>query len=168
MNGNIPDESGLSPRQKKALTLFFSGYNCAQAVFGALADLAGLGERDALRIASSFGGGMARQRETCGTVSAAALALGYLYGYDQPDRELCRAHYALVSAFCNRFRAENGSLSCAELLRLTAEKVARDRADSTPTPRSADFYSKRPCARLVVSSVGILEELLREKKIATP
>ncbi|MBQ7170682.1 MAG: C_GCAxxG_C_C family protein [Clostridia bacterium] len=167
MNEDKLTESGLSPREEKALSLFLSGYNCAQAVFAAFADLTGLGEKDALRIASSFGGGIARQRETCGSVSAAALTLGYLFGYDEPDRELCRAHYARVSAFCNRFREANGSLSCAELLSLAAKKAASDRADPTPTPRSPDFYGKRPCARLVVSSVEILETILREEEKKT-
>ncbi len=162
MNEDKLTKSGLSPREEKALSLFAAGYNCAQAVFAAFADLTDLGEKDALRIASSFGGGIARQRETCGSVSAAALTLGYLFGYDQPDRELCRAHYARVSEFCNRFREANGSLNCAELLSLTAKKVASDRADAAPTPRSPDFYTKRPCARLVLSAVEILEAMLRE------
>ena len=42
----------------KARALFLEGYNCAQAVVGAFADELGMTQRQAVRLASSFGGGM--------------------------------------------------------------------------------------------------------------
>ena len=44
----------------------------------------GLELDEAARIASSFGGGIGRMREVCGTLSAAALILGYARGYSDP------------------------------------------------------------------------------------
>lgn len=37
---------------------FLAGFNCAQAVFAAYCDVTGLPEETALRLSSSFGGGM--------------------------------------------------------------------------------------------------------------
>ena len=50
----------------------------------------------AARLASSFGGGMARMREVCGSVSGALMVLGLLKGYSDPkDPEAKKAHYHL-------------------------------------------------------------------------
>ena len=93
--------------------LFLKGYNCAQAVFCAFTDVTGYDLDTSARIASSFGGGLGRLRETCGAVSAAALVLGVALGYADPaDREAKKRHYALVREFAERFRALNGSISC--------------------------------------------------------
>ena len=59
---------------------FLKGYNCSQAVLLSFSDLTGLDEKVAMRLASSFGGGMGRMREVCGTVSAMLMVLGILYG----------------------------------------------------------------------------------------
>ena len=52
----------------RAEALFRQGYNCAQSVFAAFADLLDMEESYALRLASSFGGGVGRLREICGAV----------------------------------------------------------------------------------------------------
>ena len=54
--------------------LFRDGYNCAQAVLMAFADVTGLEPDTAARLASSFGGGLGRMREVCGAVSGASFA----------------------------------------------------------------------------------------------
>ena len=53
---------------------FLNGYNCAQAVLLAFSDLTKLDPDTARRIASGFGGGMARMREVCGAVSGMFMA----------------------------------------------------------------------------------------------
>ena len=67
-----------------AKQLFFKGYNCAQSVFCAYTDVTGYDIDTSARMASSFGAGLGRLRETCGVVSAAALVLGIVKGYDDP------------------------------------------------------------------------------------
>ena len=67
-----------------AKELFLKGYNCSQAVAYAFSDLTGMDIDASARMASSFGGGIGRLRETCGVVSAAALVLGIVRGYDAP------------------------------------------------------------------------------------
>ena len=87
-----------------AKQLFFKGYNCAQSVFCAFSDVTGYDIDSSARMASSFGGGMGRLRETCGVVSAAALVLGIVKGYDDPaDYDAKKRHYALIREFADRF-----------------------------------------------------------------
>ena len=43
---------------KKAYELFMAGYNCSQSVFAAFCDVTGVDEDTALRLSSSFGGGI--------------------------------------------------------------------------------------------------------------
>lgn len=140
-------------RAERAVALFEGGCNCAQAVFVAFADLCGMGEKAALRLSSSFGGGLGRQREVCGAVSGMCMVLGALYGYDDvEDPQLKKEHYARVQALCGAFKERYGSIVCRELL-------GAKRADSTPnpTPRDAEFYRTRPCARFVGAAAELLE-----------
>ena len=140
-------------RSERAIALFLEGCNCAQAVFVAFADLFGIEEKLALRMSSSFGGGLGRQREICGAVSGMCMAAGALYGYDDvKDPVKKAAHYALIQELCGKFREMYGSILCRELL-------GAKRADDSPnpTPRDAEFYRTRPCARFVGACADILE-----------
>ncbi len=139
-------------RSEKAVELFLNGCNCAQAVFVAFCDMFELDEALALRLSSSFGGGIGRQREVCGAVSGMCMALGALYGYDDVSAPAKKAeHYARLQALCGEFREMYGSIICRELL-------GAKRADDapTPTPRDAEFYRTRPCARFVGACADLL------------
>jgi hypothetical protein len=61
MDIGIP-ESGKS-RADYAVSLFQSGYNCAQSVFAAYADLFGMDQGTALKMSSAMGGGVGRMRD---------------------------------------------------------------------------------------------------------
>lgn len=141
-----------------ARELFLQGYNCAQAVFCAFSDVTGLDEKQSARLASSFGGGLGRLRETCGAVSAAAMVLGAACGYDTPgDYEAKKRHYALVRTFAKRFREKEESICCRELLEKAGLPV---QTGSDPEPRTQEFYQKRPCPRLIHEAAQILDEML--------
>lgn len=141
---------------KEAEALFRQGYNCAQAVFGAFAEEAGLDQAAALRLSSSFGGGLGRLREVCGALAGIEMALGCLYGYDTPETgKVKKEHYARVQALAERFRQEFGSILCREILK------GAD-ASPNPTPRSPEFYAERPCLRCVVRAAEILEAYMQE------
>ena len=143
-----------------ARSLFLEGYNCSQAVFCAFCDVTGLEIDVAARMASSFGGGLGRLREVCGTVSGAALVLGVARGYADPkDYAAKKAHYALVQEFARRFREKNGSIVCRELLR--GIQVTEGGA---PDARTEEYYRKRPCPNLAYCAAEILDELLRESE----
>ena len=146
----------------KARALFSEGYNCAQAVVGAFADELGMTQRQAARLASSFGGGMGGMRETCGAVTGMLMVAGLLFGYDSPaDDAGKKAHYAHVRALAEMFRAQHETLVCRELLAALPGKLEQD-----PLPRTPEYYKVRPCVRFVETAAGILERELKAEKEA--
>ena len=139
---------------EKAAELFYNGYNCAQAIMVAFADVTGLEEKYAAKMISSFGGGMGRLREVCGAVSGMLAVAGILYGYDDPtDDEAKHQHYELVQQLAGAFRAEAGSIICREIL-------DNPPSDPAPSPRTAQYYAERPCARLVYLAAKILDDYI--------
>ncbi len=148
-------------RAELAKTYFLKGYNCAQAVLCAFADIVKISEADAIKIASSFGGGMGRMREVCGTVSGMFIAAGMIfYDGENPSTKANSAQYAIVQELTKRFKEKNGSIICRELL-------LGINADSSPNAeaRTDGYYKKRPCADLCYDAAEILEEYLKENKI---
>ena len=143
-------------RELYAAKLFVEGYNCAQAVIMAFADVIGMDEKLCARLSSSFGGGMGRMREVCGAVSGMLMVAGLLYGYDTKDDDAAKKeHYARVQELAGKFGEEVGSIVCREILK-------NPPSDPNPTPRTAEFYKSRPCARMVVTAARILDEYIAE------
>ena len=66
----------MSEHSTIAKELFTKGYNCSQSVVLAFCDETGLDSETALKISSSFGGGMGRLREVCGAVSGMFIVAG--------------------------------------------------------------------------------------------
>lgn len=96
-------------RIEKAVELFKSGYNCSQSVVAAFADMYGFSQEQALRIASSFGGGIGRMRETCGAACGMFILAGLETGsVDAKDREGKSRNYRIVQELAAEFKAENG------------------------------------------------------------
>ena len=140
----------------KAAELFLSGYNCAQAVAVAFTDVTGLTEQQAAKMSSAFGGGMGRMREVCGAVSGMLMVLSYVYGYDTPGDDVSKKRlYGQVQELAAAFRAENGSIICREILK-------NPPSDPNPTPRTAEFYAKRPCTKMVMTAARLLEQFMEE------
>lgn len=132
-------------RREAAMANFMKGYNCSQAVMLAFADLLPIDESTLLKMASSFGGGMGRLREVCGSVSGIFMVAGLLYGYDGPETgEVKAEHYARIQVLAKRFEEKHGTIICREMLGLT---VRHD----TPVPeaRTKEYYKKRPCAEII-------------------
>lgn len=148
-------------RREKAENLFLEGYNCSQAVAIAFEDLHGISRGTIARLSSSFGGGMGRLREVCGSVSGMFMVAGLLYGYDDPKAKEEKAdHYARIQKLAEDFSTENGSIVCRELLGLTEKKQ-----EPTPEARTAEYYKKRPCKELVGMAAEIMENYIREYPI---
>ena len=147
----------------KARELFLEGYNCAQSVFCAFSDITGLDMETSARLASSFGGGLGRLREVCGTVSAAAMVLGIVMGYSDPkDVEAKKRHYVLVREFAQRFREAEGAIICRELLTKANIDSQTVRGGGDPGERTAEYYKKRPCPELAWKAAHILDIMLAE------
>ena len=138
----------------KAAELFMNGYNCAQAIAVAFSDVTGLDNHFSARMASSFGGGMGRMREVCGAVSGMLMVAGLLYGYDTPGDDVNKkAHYTLVQELAGKFLEQTGSIICREILK-------NPPSDPAPSPRTAEYYAQRPCARMVFTAAQILDEYI--------
>lgn len=145
-------------KREKAEKLFLEGYNCAQAVAGAYAEEMGMDFDTVVKTVSSFGGGMGRLREVCGTVSGMFFVAGALYGYDNPkDPAAKKEHYERIQLLAARFKAETGSIICRELLGSAGKNT-----DPTPGARTKEYYQKRPCAKMAGLAAGILEEYIAE------
>lgn len=148
-------------RVAKAVTLFKEGFNCSQSVVAAFADMYGFTREQALHISASFGGGIGRMRETCG----AACGLFLLAGLEKcavegKDRESKAANYALVQELAEEFKKRNGALRCADLLGLSKKEPIV----SVPEARTAQYYAKRPCVKMVEEAAKIWDEYLKKHR----
>ena len=147
----------MSEKADKAKELFKSGYNCSQAVLGVFCEELGLDFDTAMKISSSFGGGMGRMREVCGTVSGMFMAAGLAYSSSDSSAQNKTEQYKIVQELAKRFKDRNGSIICRELL-----QGIENSTTPTPSERTETYYKKRPCIELVGDSVEILEQYLKE------
>ena len=164
-------------RIQRAVELFMQGYGCCQSVVCAFADLYGLDEEMALRIAAGFGGGVGRMRMMCGTCSALVILAGLEKGQTRgEDREGKAACYQLVRQLLETFRQRNGSIICAELLqrktpqpplggetKLDGGSQLNTLEPCMPDERNAEYYRVRPCARKVESAARVFAEYLSNR-----
>lgn len=123
----------MSEKSDKAVELFRSGYNCAQAVLAVFCEELGMDLETAMKVSASFGGGMGRMKEVCGTVSAMFMAAGLAYAKPGNNAE----QYKIVQELAQKFKDKNETIICREL-------------------------AKTPCPNLVKDSVEILEEYIKE------
>ncbi len=147
--------------EKRATELFQEGYNCSQAVFLAFHDLYDMKLEDALKLSSSFGGGMGRLREVCGAVSGMFMVAGMLYGYSDPKIHTEKAqHYERIQFLAKAFEEQNRSIICRELLGL-------DKGKDNPVPekRTTEYYKKRPCVELVGMAAKIMDQYIQDNQL---
>lgn len=141
-------------RAERARNYFLGGYNCAQSVLLAYVDVTGIDKELASTMAAPFGGGMGRLREVCGTVSGMFMVAGFITPNSQPNDNVNKKRcYSMVQSLAEEFRLENGSIICRELLGLTQRKD-----DPSPSPRTEEYYQRRPCAEYVAIAARILGE----------
>ncbi len=145
---------------KKAGELFREGYNCAQSVFCAFSDELGFDFETALKLSSSFGGGMGRLREVCGAVSAMFMIAGLKYGYTTPNNdEIKGEHYSRIQELAARFKEKHGTIICRELLGLD---VKQD--NPIPSKRTEQYYKDRPCEDIIRDASEIIAEYISSTK----
>lgn len=145
-------------RREAAMANFMNGYNCSQSVVLAFKDLIPIDEAVLSRMASSFGGGMGRLREVCGSVSGMFMVAGILYGYDGPETGQVKAdHYARIQELARRFEEKHGTIICREMLGLSVRHDV-----PVPEARTAEYYKKRPCPEIIGDAAEILDEYIKE------
>lgn len=142
----------MENHEQIARKYFKDGYNCAQSVFLTYAQDFGLDKETALKLSSSFGGGMGRLREVCGAVSAMFMIAGLKNGYTENNNDDLKAkHYGLIQKLAKEFEKETGSILCRELLGL-------DGADNpVPSKRTEQYYKERPCEDFVALACRIID-----------
>jgi C_GCAxxG_C_C family probable redox protein len=143
-------------KPEKAVQYFTEGFNCSQSVFAAIAETHGFKKEAALKIASGFGGGIARLQKTCGAVTGAVMAIGYLHGNTQPDSAAEKEKtYTLIKEFINRFSKKHKSIECNALLGHSLE-TPEDRLKA----KELGLFDTI-CRNCVKDAVQIFEELHR-------
>ena len=153
----------LNERVARAVENFMAGYGCCQSVVAAFADLYGLDETMAKRVAAGFGGGVGRMRMMCGAASALVILAGLDKGQTEGvDREGKSACYKVVQELLAKSKEENGSLICAEILGLKGYEKAHN--SYIASARTAEYYKSRPCAAKVESAARIFANYLKEKE----
>jgi len=147
----------MSEKQEQAKDLFKQGFNCSQSVLGVFCEELGMDFDTAMKISLSFGGGMGRMREVCGTVSGMFMAAGLAFSNEKGSNKA--EQYKIVQELAKRFKDMNGSIICRELL-----DGIESSTSPIPSERTETYYKKRPCIELVGDAVGILEEFIKEQK----
>jgi len=138
MDFNIDDKVALAKR------LHSEGYNCAQSVALAYADVVGADPKLMARISFPFGNGMSGLREVCGCVSAAVLLSSF--AVPPVDGTSAAGNRQFVKQFAARFREENGEIVCRRLLGIE--------------PGSAK--PKKPCNEYVGFAARAIGEMLKQ------
>ncbi len=131
------------------------GFSCAQAILSTYAGQFNVGQKLALKIATAFGGGMARMGGTCGAVTGAFMLLSLKSGRTEVEDEQSKEDtYDLVGEFVRRFKEGNGTIVCRDLL-----------GYDIGTPEGLEAAENSTvftdlCPKLVRDAAEILEELL--------
>lgn len=147
-------------RVQRTIECFKEGFSCSQAVLSAFCEPLGLDRITALKIAQSFGGGMAHMGETCGAVTGAFMVIGLKHGRIRADDDLSKEKtYELVQEFVRKFRSEHGSIVCKELLGYDLSK--NNEAKEAQEKNLFDEF----CPKLVQTAAEILEGLLLSSEV---
>jgi C_GCAxxG_C_C family probable redox protein len=145
---NRANNYGQPERSMQLSELVNDGYmekedlNCAETMLYGADKVYDLGlDREGLKLAAGFGGGMGIEA-TCGALTGAVMVLGRIFardkGHDTPRlKELC-------AEFLEEYRSQMGSIDC---------KPLKDRY------RSEDLK----CLRVVLKSAEILEQLIERE-----
>lgn len=149
----------MNSYSQKAMNLFKEGYNCAQSVFLTFAEDLGFDKETALKLSSSFGGGMGRMREVCGAVSAMFMIAGLKYGYTSPtDKTAKTEHYERIQELAKKFKDKHETIICRELLGVDSDDKP------IPSDRTPEYYASRPCERLIGDAAEIIAEYIKSSE----
>lgn len=107
----------MSRRQiaDKAAARFLGGFNCAESILLTLAEYYGVSSPLVPKIATPFGGGLARTASICGCVTGAIMSIGAKYGRMQSSEDREKA-YSVATSFMTAFEKKFGSLICYDLI----------------------------------------------------
>lgn len=135
-----------------AVDKFQDGYSCSQSILMVFAAQIGISEETAVKIASPFGGGIARSGETCGAITGALMVLGLKYGPEgNTSKDIV---YQVSNDFMCRVKSEFGSTLCKHLIEYDISQ-----AEEMQAARASNVF-KSICPELVRRIAEILVTLL--------
>jgi len=139
---------------RRAVEIFNQGYNCAQSVVIAHADMLGLHKDEAAALAAGFGAGMGKVQTVCGAVSGAVIVIGKSVYRDRERDHTKELIYDKVNEFIVKFRERFDSLECMDLTGIDiSTEEGMEKAE-----REGIFRDR--CENYVSESCRILEEIL--------
>ena len=142
-------------RIAQAVANFREGFNCSQSIVAAFADIYGFTREQALHMSASFGGGIGRMRLTCGAACGMFMLAGLeTAAMEGKDRATKSRNYAIVQELAAKFKAQNGSITCADMLGLKRDAPVSSEAEA----RTADYYAKRPCPKNIEGAARIIAD----------
>lgn len=156
-------ENDFTSHEQKAYDLFCSGCNCAQATFAAFCDVTGYNTEEAMKLASSFGGGMGGMRGVCGALSGIFMVCGHLYGYavdpekgESAEKNVIKQeHYKRIRRLADEFKACHSTIMCGELLGNLAK-------NPPAAARTDEYYRVRPCAAFCRTAARLMDNMIKE------
>jgi len=132
------------------------GLTCSQALLAVYGEPYGIDTRKARLLGRTLAGGVARQGETCGYVTAALLILAHAQD-DKNEAEARKKTHLVVTEFIRHFKERYGTMMCKELLGAdfsTEEGIKRIKEEKLVAKHC---HSEDGIGRYVA---GILEELI--------
>lgn len=143
-------------RKEKAVELFRQKFNCSQAVFTAYRHTDVLKEKDALKLATVFGAGVAGSgSELCGAVTGALMAISMRNGMgDVHSIEAKTQTYELGKRFMADFKSCMGSCACESILKMNIGIP-----ENLQKARDMKLFETR-CEDAVKAASDILEKML--------
>ena len=132
--------------KEKALELHAQGYNCSQSVLCAFEDQIGLPREVLFKISEGFGLGMGNMQGTCGAISGAIAALGFISSngnYEVGTPKSKAATYKRTRNILEGFEQARGSIRCKDL-------------------KTVNGPSFTPCSQCVALAAELLEKELSQ------
>jgi len=137
--------------KEQADLMMDQGFHCSQVVMSHVAECMGLDVDAYMRLTAGLGGGC-NHGDTCGVISAGALAMGMVYGFDEPNPgEKDELLVGKVKEYEARFIALHGATLCRTLLN-GFDKAIPDMVAPEGTWDNCGTYCADACA--------ILDEML--------
>ena len=115
----------MKSRISKAIENHKKGMNCSQAVLCTYADIWGLDEKTAFRVAEGFGAGMGGMQSVCGALTGLFMLLGLQNSSGTTENITKGATAKLVRDAAAEFNDMNKSIICAELKGIGGKPVLR-------------------------------------------
>jgi C_GCAxxG_C_C family probable redox protein len=139
--------------EEQAKLNFNSGFNCAESVLLVVSKQLGRTKQDSMscipRIATGFGGGVARNGDICGALAGGVMAISLALGRDKPEQSRDRC-YDATDRFYREFVKAFGSSKCRELTGFDLKKPQeredyRERVHAERCTPMVAWSTKRVC-----------------------